>query len=220
MKQAARFLICFALITLLAVSTAVTQTLTRITLPAPETEIGMPLMQALTLRQSIREYSDRKLPPRELSNLLWAAWGINRPDGRHTAPTSSNRQEFDLYVVLEGGTYRYNPSANTLEPVVAGDLRAATGRNDWVATAPLNLLFIADLTKREGTRGSETRQGTLLTVAADAGFISQNVYVYCASQGLATVVRAGIDRDACARALNLDPERYYIAFAQTVGYPR
>jgi nitroreductase len=210
----------FLLAVFLAAPPGAAQELAPITLPAPQTDIGMPLMQALAVRQTIRQYSDRALPPQELSNLLWAANGVNRPGGYRTAPNSSNRQEIDIYVVLEEGAYRYDAVAHTLEPVATGDHRAATATQPGFAEAPLNLLFVADLLKRDGTRESDTRQGRLITVSADAACISQNVYVYCASQGLATVVRYSVDRAACAKFLNLDPERFYITYAQTVGYPR
>lgn len=219
MNRSAYLIASCLLAVFLNVSIADAQELKQIKLPAPQTDIGMPLMQALKFRQTIREYSEKQLPIQELSNLLWAADGVNRPNGSRTAPNSSNRQEIDIYVVLQEGTYRYDAAANTLEPVAAGDHRTATGTGAF-ATAPVNLLFIADLVKRDGTRESDTRQGRLITVSADASCISQNVYVYCASQGLATVVRYGVNREACAKELNLDPERFYITYAQTVGYPR
>ena len=220
MNHTIRVITGFLLTAFLAASPGTAQELKQVKLPAPQTTIGIPLMQALKARQTIREYSDKKLPVQELSNLLWAADGVNRPNGSRTAPNSSNRQEIDIYVVLPEGTYRYDAAANTLEPVISGDHRAATTTQAGFETAPLNLLYIADLVKRDGTRESDTRQGRLITVSADAACISQNVYVYCASQGLATVVRYGIDREACAKQLNLDPERFYITYAQTVGYPR
>ena len=219
MKHPVSFLAGCVLAAGMFVSSADTQELRQITLPPPQKTIGMPLMMALNARQTIRQYSDRVLPMQELANLLWAADGVNRPDSSRTAPNSSDRQEIDLYAVLAEGVYRYDPFANTLEPVVAGDHRGATATQEEFVNAPLNLLLVADLSKRDGTRASDTRQGKLITVSADAACISQNVYVYCASQGLATVVRAGIPREDCAKALGLDPERFYIALAQTVGYP-
>ena len=212
-----RFIICFELAILLTVSSGVVaQDLKPIQLPAPQTEIGKPLMQALKLRQSIREYSTKKLPLQEISNLLWAAWGINRQEsGLRTAPSASNRQEIDIYAIIEDGIYRYNAQANTIEQFLAGDMRSLAGRQDWIKMAPLNLLFIADLTKM----GGSSREGKIVTASADAGFISQNVYLYCASQGLATVVRGGFNRKELSKAMNLGPDQY-ITYAQTVGYPK
>ncbi|MFC1512159.1 SagB/ThcOx family dehydrogenase [Candidatus Latescibacterota bacterium] len=213
MKRYSKVLVSFTLITLLLVPVAISQDLKLITLPEPQTDIGMPLMQALQLRKSIREYSTKELPPQELSNLLWAGWGINRPDGHRTAPSTSNMQEIDVFVVLEEGAYRYNPQENTLEPIVSGDIRAATGRG-FAATAPLTLVFVADFTKMRG----DDRNRKITTSSVDTGFISQNVYLYCASQGLATVVRGSVNRDECAKALNLGPDQY-VTYAQSVGYP-
>lgn len=186
-----------------------------IALPAPRTEGGRPLMQVLKDRQSSRSFSSRALPDEVLSDLLWAAFGINRPDsGKRTAPSARNWQEIEVYAVMEGGAYLYDAAANRLRPVVEGDLRGLTGVQDFVGTAPLNLVFVADTTKMRGAApADQTRYAW-----ADAGFISQNVYLYCASEGLATVVRGLVDRNALAQALGL-PEHKKVILAQTVGYP-
>lgn len=180
-----------------------------IPLPKPQTEGGKPLMQALKERKSTREFSQEKLSRQVLSNLLWAAFGINREDGRRTAPTASNRQEIDIYVVMADGAYRYDAKANQLEPVAQGDLRAATGAQDFVAQAPLNVVYVADLAKQKNADWAY----------ADTGFIAQNVYLYCASEGLATVVRGMVPREPLVKALKLRPDQR-ITLSQTVGYPK
>ncbi|MFC1541596.1 nitroreductase family protein [Candidatus Latescibacterota bacterium] len=211
-----RTIICVALTTVLAVTTlAGAQELKTIQLPEPQKTGGMPLMEALMNRQSSREYSTRKLPPQELSNLLWAANGFNRPDRNlRTAPTASNRQEQSVYVILEEGAYVYDAAANTLDPVVTGDIRKSAGKQDFVFIAPVNLAYVADLTKM----GGNNRDAKIVTASTDTGFISQNVYLYCASSGLATVVRGMFDRDTLHNALKLGPDQY-ITWTQTVGYP-
>jgi nitroreductase len=177
---------------------------------------GKPLMEALKARQSAREFSPDKLAPQTLSNLLWAAWGINRADGRRTAPSASNRQEIEIYLTLPDGAYLWNATANTLNVVAAGDLRAATGSQPFPATAPVNLVYVADMA-RAGRPATDPQQ--MLNVGADAGFISENVYLFCASEGLATVVRASVPKEALAKALKLR-ETQVIVLAQTVGYPK
>ncbi len=196
-------------------SWASAQDLKDITLPTPRMEGGKPLMQALKERQSQRAYSDKKLPPQQLADLLWAANGINRAStGMRTAPSTMNWQEIEVYAVLEEGTFLYDPKANSLKGVVKGDLRKLTGLQDFAATAPLNLVLVADMSKTKGISGPELDA----YVFADAGFVSQNVYLFCASEGLATVVRGLLDKKALAEAMKL-PAGKKIIFAQTVGYP-
>ena len=186
-----------------------------ITLPSPRTEGGKPLMVALKERQSTRAFSAKPLPLQVVSDLLWAACGINRADsGKRTAPSTKNWQEVDVFVVLPEGAYVYDAKANSLRAVAKGDLRKLTGLQDFAATAPLNLVFVADLSKMKGA----TPADQTLYSGADTGFISQNVYLFCASEGLVTVVRGSVERDALAKALSL-PEQSKIVFAQTVGYP-
>ena len=196
------------------ISSAVAQELTPIHLPPPQKEIGMPLMQALNLRQSSRDFAAKPLPLQEISNLLWAADGINRPEsGKRTAPSAMNWQEMDLYVALPEGVFLYDPASNDLNPVVAGDVRSALGTQSFVATAPLDLAYVADYARV--TRGSD--EDKTLYTAADAGFIAENVYLYCASQGLAAVVRGSVDRALLAKTLKLRPDQKII-LTQTVGY--
>jgi len=185
-----------------------------IPLPKPNTTGGMPLMQALSARQSGREFSSGKLSPQALSNLLWAAYGVNRPDGRRTAPSANNRQTIDIYVAMAEGVYLYNAKEHRLDLTVAGDLRAATGQQPFVAEAPLNLVYVADFAKMADTPDT-TR---LLYSAAETGFIGQNVYLYCASEGFSTVIRAMVNHEELAKALHLRPDQR-IMLAQTVGRP-
>ncbi len=187
-----------------------------IDLPKPRTEGGMPLMEALKARKTSRSYSSKKLPEQVLSDLLWAAWGVNRPgSGKRTAPSAVNWQEIDVYVALEEGVYLYDAKANRLEPVLAKDLRAMTGTQSFVKDAPVNLVYVADLTRMRGASDKDK----VFYSAADTGFISQNVYLYCASEGLATVVRGLVNRPALKNALNLRADQEII-LAQSVGYPK
>lgn len=181
----------------------------------PDMSSGRPLMQALRERASSRAFSPEKLPLRVLSNLLWAAFGINRPEsGGRTAPSASNSQETDIYVAISEGLFRYDARGHQLIPVLPDDIRALTGRQDFVKDAPVNLIYVSDLSRM--TRASVSDRD--FYAAAHAGFISQNVYLFCASEGLATVVRASIDRPALARVMRLRPDQK-ITLAQTVGYP-
>lgn len=185
-------------------------------LPAPQTAGGRPLMQVLNNRHSTREFSSAELPPQVLANLLWAAFGINRPEtGKRTAPSAMNWQEIDVYVALARGLYVYDAKKNQLNPVVAQDLRGAAGVQAFVKAAPVNLIYVADLSKTG--RSSADDKG--FYTAADVGFIAENVYLFCASEGLAAVVRGSIDRPALARSMKLRPEQK-ILLAQTVGYPK
>ncbi len=190
------------------------QELKPVILPAPQTDGGPPLMQALKERKSTREFSGEKLSAQVLANLLWAGFGVNRPDGRRTAPSAMNWQEIEIYVVTAEGAYVYDAAKNRLEPVAKGDLRSLAGTQSFVATVPVNLVYVADLTKVGGEA-----DGKELFTGADTGFIAQNVYLYCASEGLATVVRASVDREALGKALKLRTAQK-IVLAQSVGYPK
>jgi nitroreductase len=184
-------------------------------LPQPKKEGGMPLLQALNERHSAREFAPDKLSPQVLSNMLWAAWGINRNTGQRTAPSASNKQEIDIYVVMADGAWLYDAKANALQQVVSDDIRALTGTQPFVKDAPVNLVYVADLAKAGRTDPAATEFYT----GADAGFIAENVYLFCASEGLATVVRASVDRAALAKALKLRSDQK-IALAQSVGYTK
>lgn len=186
-----------------------------IKLPPPETAGGMPLMQALKARHSTRTFGSKPLPPQVLSNLLWAASGVNRPQsGQRTAPSAHDWREIDVVVTTAEGAFRYDPPTHTLTRVAAGDIRPLTGVQDYVATAPVNLVYVADLDRMS----EASAEDKAFYSATDAGFIAQNVYLYCASAGLAVVVRGLVDRDALGTALGLGRHQRII-LAQSVGYP-
>ena len=200
----------------LGASFALGQELKPLILPAPQTDGGRPLMQVLRDRHSTREFSSDKLPTQVLANLLWAAFGINRPgEGKRTAPSAINWQETDVYVAMAEGLYIYDAKGNKLDPVVAGDVRGMTGMQPFVKDAPVNLIYVADLAKT----GKVSAEYQDLFTAADTGFIAQNVYLFCASEGLAVVVRGMVDREALAKVMKLRPDQK-ITLTQTVGYPK
>jgi nitroreductase len=184
-------------------------------LPKPQTEGGKPLMEALKARKSTRAFSTKALPPQVLSNLLWAANGVNRPDGRRTAPSAVNWQEIDVYVATADGLYLFDAKAHALNQVLAEDVRAMTGGQAFVKDAPVNLIFVADLAKM----GKGSDEDKNFYSATDTGFVSRNVYLFCASEGLGTVVRGGLDRTALAKKAGLRADQKII-LAQTVGYPK
>ncbi|MBC7348956.1 MAG: SagB/ThcOx family dehydrogenase [Candidatus Aminicenantes bacterium] len=187
-----------------------------IKLPQPQVEGGKPLMDCLKARQSQREFSPEKLSPQLLSNLLWAAYGINRPDsGKRTAPSAVNWQNIDLYLATADGLFLYEAREHALVQVLEEDIRALTGTQDFVKVAPVNLVYVGDYARIP--RGTD--EDKLFYSGAHAAFISQNVYLFCASEGLATVVRASINREELANAMKLRPEQKII-LAQTVGYPK
>ena len=199
---------------LLAIATVAAQA-ADIVLPPPQTDGGKPLMQALKERRTTRSFAEQPLPPQVLSNLLWAAWGVNRPDGHRTAPSARNWQEIDVYVALADGLYVYDARAHALNRVVARDVRAQIGVQPHSREAPLTLVFVAD----EQKMGGADEESRRTYAAADAAFIAQNVYLFCASEGLASVVFAMVDRPAFTQAAGLKPQQR-IALAQSVGYPR
>jgi len=184
-------------------------------LSAPQMERGKLLMQALKERQSNRDFSDKELPLDVISNLLWAASGVNRPDsGKLTAPTAKNWQEIGIYVAMREGLYLYNPKRHILEPVAAKDIRKFTGLQGFTAKAPLDLIYVVDYSRTDGDQ-----EGREFYSTVDAGFVSQNVYLFCASEGLATVVLGYVDRPVLAKIMNLKKDQKII-LTQPVGYPK
>ena len=185
-------------------------------LPAANITGGLPLMQALAQRQSLREFEPTALPLQMLSDLLWAAAGINRPElGGRTTPSAMNAQELDVYAALPTGLYRYVAKTQTLHLVSASDVRRVTGYQDFVDNAPLDLVFVADYSHMKLVPASQR----LSYASVAAGAMAQNVYLYCASAGLATVIRAWLDRDALAKAMGLNNEQQ-VLLSQTVGWPK
>ncbi len=204
------------------VSTSLAAEWAPIKLPPPDMKGGKPLMQCLGERQTNRAISPKKLPDDVLSNLLWAAFGINRPkSGKRTAPSAVNWQEIDIYVAMEEGLYLYNAKTHALDPVLKNDLRKETTRfiqpsRSAVAGAPLQLIYVADHSRVSFGVSDDDRK---LYTAADTGFIAQNVYLYCASAGLASVVRGLVDRDELAKSMKLG-DKQDIILVQAVGYPQ
>lgn len=215
MRRKSQFFICFLATLALASPFAVAQELKPIALPKPRIDGGKPLMQVLNARKTTRDFSSEKLSGQVLSDLLWAAFGVNRTDGRRTAPSAMNRREIDIYVATAEGAYLYDAQAHALKPVASGDLRAATGGQGFVRSVPVNLVYVADFARM----GNAPEQEKVFYSAADAGFIGQNVYLYCASEGLGAVIRGTVDRPALAKALKLRPEQR-ILLAHSVGYPK
>lgn len=184
-------------------------------LPEPQTEGGTSLMHALKERRSQRAFSAEKLPVQTVSNLLWAAWGFNRPESKkRTAPSASNRQEIEVYAATDSCLYIYDAETHGLRLVFSKDIRAQIGRQSFIKKAPLTFIYVADHTKMQKVRPDLRNYLS----AANTGFIAQNVYLYCASEGLATVVFHNIYKQKLAEVLQLN-ELQYITLAQSVGYP-
>jgi nitroreductase len=186
-----------------------------IKLPPPQTSGAGDLLHALKSRKSTRAFSARPLPQELLSTLLWAAFGINRPaSGGRTAPSAHGWQEIDVYAALPEALYRYDAGAHALTLAVARDLRPLTGVQDFVATAPLNLVYTADFARMKDASEADRT----FFAATDAAVIAQNVYLFCAAMKLAVVVRGLVDRKRLAPAMGLRREQR-IVLAQTVGFP-
>jgi SagB-type dehydrogenase family enzyme len=192
------------------------QELQEIKLNNPDKTRGSALMKALSDRMSVREYDSRDLSLQDLSDLLWAANGINRPDGRRTAPTASNRQEIDVYAIRADGAYFYDAQAHSLKPVARGDLRGAVaGQQDFAKTAPVSLLIVINLEKL----GNPTAEQTKLMGSVDAGIVCQNINIFCAAVGLVTVPRGSMDKAELQKALKLS-DTQLIILNKPVGYPK
>jgi nitroreductase len=184
-------------------------------LPAPQTDGGMPLMRALKKRHTERAFASTPLATQTVANLLWAANGINRPaDGGRTAPSAHNQQEIALYVLSADGVFVYDAARHALTRVHRDDVRALASTQPHAGEAPLTLVYVAD-----ERRMSDDAHWRAFYAAADSGFVAQNVYLFCASEHLATVVFAAIDRERLAAALRLHPAQR-IVMAQSVGHPR
>ena len=203
---------CFCL---LAVNSATSAPETHsIKLPKPALNNDKSLLQALQNRQSSRSFSNQSLPLATTSNLLWAAFGINRPDGKRTAPSAVNWQEIDIYVATAEGLYLFEAQTHSLTPILAKDIRSETGKQGFVKEAPLVLIFVANLSKMTGSKEDNT-----FYAATDTGFISQNVYLYCASEELNTVVLGLVDKKNLRKVMGLAPHQKII-LTQPVGYPK
>ncbi len=190
-----------------------------IILPAPDKTGGKPLMQALNDRHTTRSFLKDELPVQQISNLLWAAWGINRPgENKRTAPSAVNWQEIDVFVAMASGLYLYDAEANTLKQIHNRDIRSACGTQGFVSEAPVNLVYVADMTKTGKKDGDTVNDSDLFMSYADCAFIGQNVYLYCSSENLGCVIRGSIPKERLASEMGLNPMQK-ILLAQTVGFP-
>lgn len=189
-----------------------------IKLPSPVKSGGMPLMDTLAARKSTRAFSNKELSNQMLSNLLWAASGINRENGKMTAPTACNWQEIEIYVFMKSGVYLYLPKENTLKKYKEADMRAITGIQEFVKTAPVVLLYVADRSKMKGPDGKPADEKAKdFYCCTDAGFVSQNVYLFCSSEKLNTVVIGYLDRGGIEKAMEL-PEFKKVILSQPLGF--
>jgi len=196
-----------------ATNPAAAQTNTQ--LPKADMKAGMPLMEALAKRRSQRSFADKPLSPEQMSRLLWAAFGVNRPgeDGR-TAPSWRGSKETDIYVATAQGVNRYDPKSHSLVPHLSGDIRAQTGRQEFPETAPAVLIYVADYTRMAKASRDEQR----LYAHVDSAIIAQNVYLFAASEGLATVMLGNVEKAELAKTLKL-PETQIVTFTQPIGAP-
>ncbi|MDR0613934.1 MAG: SagB/ThcOx family dehydrogenase [Dysgonamonadaceae bacterium] len=192
------------------------QKLETVKLNTPDKTRGSVVMKAFADRHSERNFSERKLSLQDLSDLLWAACGMNRPEkGLTTAPSAMNRQDIDVYAIMEEGAYLYDPKSHELRPVAAGDFRSLiAGRQDFARKAPVSLLIVSELSRL----GNADAEGTRLTGAIDGGIVSQNISLFCAGCGLATVPRGLMDKDGLAKSLNLSATQMLV-LNHPVGYP-
>jgi nitroreductase len=191
-----------------------------ITLPAPDKTGGKPLMQTLNERQSIRSFTEESLSLNQLSDLLWAGWGINRPgDKKRTAPSSRNVQEMVVYAVMQSGLYIYDAGQHLLKQIHNRDIRNVCGTQDFVGAAPLNLVFVADMSKLGKKEGDEIKDSDLFSSWANTAFIAQNVYLYCASANLGCVIRGMVPKEKLAPEMGLRSNQIII-LSQTVGVPK
>lgn len=185
-----------------------------ITLPEPDKVGGAPLMKAISDRKSSRAYRPQALSDQMISDLVWVSAGINRPEkGGITIPTAMGSKEIDVYVMTDKGVFFYKSGSHQLIPVEKGDHRSIAGKQEFAAQAPVTLFFVADHARMK-PKDEEARNSF---GAMTAAYASENVYLYCASKGLATVVRAAIDKDALSALLKLRPEQKLL-LAQSVGY--
>jgi nitroreductase len=191
---------------------------TVIELPRPEINKGKPLMQVLALRKSSREFSDVAISDQMLANILWAANGVNRPErnGR-TAPSACDLQEVDIYIARTDGLFLYLPKENAIKKISSEDMRESAGKQDFTEEAPINLIYVVDYDSMNHPIMDDNAKA--FYAATDTGFVSQNVYLFCASEGLATVVLGWIDKKTLRAKMGLG-DRAKIMLTQPIGYPK
>jgi SagB-type dehydrogenase family enzyme len=206
---------CFLLLFMIVAGTGVYAQKAK-QLPKPQKRGGGPLMELLDERHSSREFSNQSMSRQMLSNLLWAAFGINRPEsGKRTAPSSQNVQDIQIYAATQEGTFLYLPEKHALRKVTGQDVRPAMGEQSFVRDAAVNLVYVSDFSRYSG--GNE--QQKMVTAGTHCGFIGQNVYLFCTSEGLNTVFRGWIDKEKIADALNLEEDQQ-VMYSQSVGFPK
>lgn len=209
--------LAFIFTTLLLITTMQAQDLKVIKLNTPDKSRGSSVMKALSDRHSDREYDSTDLSKQDLSDLLWAANGINRTDGKRTAPSALNKQDVDIYVIMKEGAYLYDAKSNSLQPIAKGDHRkAVAGRQDFVMAAPVSLVLVSDLSRFGNIPNKEHVK---LMAAVDAGCVCQNINLFCAATGLETVPRASMDIDALKQILKLTDSQLPL-MNNPVGYPK
>jgi SagB-type dehydrogenase family enzyme len=193
------------------------QNLADIKLPEPDRAGGKPLMEALNNRQTIREFGPEELSLQQLSNLLWAANGINRTEEqKRTAPTAMNDQEIDVYVAIKSGVYLFDAVTHSLKAVKEGDFRSEMGIQDFVATAPVVLVYVADYGRMAFVMDKKTK---MFYSATDTGFISQNVYLFASSENMATVVLGWVNKEKVSKILDLRKDQH-VVLSQPVGFKK
>jgi len=190
------------------------QVIETINLPPAQKTGGIPVMEAFQLRKSQRSFSPKELTSQQLSNLLWAAYGINRPDGFRTVPAAKNWYEYDIYVLKSDGWFLYEVSKHALLKMGNEDLRVYGGTQDFVKAAPVILVYVADF----GRMNDTTDELRKFFSAVDVGYISQNVYLWCASEGLATIILGQVDKVKVREVLKLKPDQQVI-LSQPVAFP-
>ncbi|HUV00034.1 MAG TPA: SagB/ThcOx family dehydrogenase [Bacteroidales bacterium] len=204
----------FSFVVFLSWTICSAQVIETILLPPAQKTGGMPVMEAFQLRKSQRSFSSKELTSQQLSNLLWAAYGINRPEGLRTVPAAKEWYEYDIYVIKADGWYLYEPKKHVLFKMGNEDLRVYGGTQDFVKAAPVILVYVADFDRMTNTT-DELRK---FFSAVDVGYISQNVYLYCASEGLATIILGQVDKVKVREVLKLNPNQHVI-LSQPVAYP-
>jgi nitroreductase len=198
----------------------VSQKIDTVILPMPDLQKGKALMKVLKNRKSERSFSDKELDLQQISELLWSANGINRDDGKRTAPAAVNVQFVDIYVVTQQGVFLYDALKSRLIPIVSGDFRKDCGSQDFVSVAALNLVYVADFQKSKNLpafAANASKEMKLQWAYLGAGAQSQNANLYCASEGLGAVVRTSINGETFGKLINIKPEQV-VLLAQTIGY--
>jgi len=191
-----------------------------IKLPSPQTDLAFPLMKAMELRRTKRKWDDACLPEQELSNLLWAACGITveetrRSTSKRTVPSARNAQTIKVYIALNTGLFLYNEKDHSLVPTLADDIRESIGNQKMMKSAPAGLIYVADFSKLKGYTGTDESRKWFVA-GTEAGFISQNVYLYCASANLNTAIIGLVNRDRLSEIMGLK-ENEKVIYTQVVG---